>query len=146
MADRNVTCKLAAILSVDMVGYSRLMEKDEQGTIALHGRQDLVEAQGVDGRGTMPLGANVEGYSRHMGRYDAELGGQPMPRRTDVEASAAHCRDPAVGGWNRESLQEPVHGLFDRLTVSPSQARHVAGRSHRFGRPILGRLGVADAT
>ena len=34
MADQNVTRKLAAILSVDMVGYSRLMEKDEQGTIA----------------------------------------------------------------------------------------------------------------
>jgi class 3 adenylate cyclase/Tfp pilus assembly protein PilF len=34
MADQNVTRKLAAILAVDMVGYSRLMEKDEQGTIA----------------------------------------------------------------------------------------------------------------
>ena len=34
MANQNVTRKLAAILSVDMVGYSRLMEKDEQGTIA----------------------------------------------------------------------------------------------------------------
>lgn len=34
MADQNVTRKLAAILCVDMVGYSRLMEKDEQGTIA----------------------------------------------------------------------------------------------------------------
>jgi adenylate cyclase len=34
MADQNVTRKLVAILSVDMVGYSRLMGKDEQGTIA----------------------------------------------------------------------------------------------------------------
>ena len=34
MADPNVTRKLVAILSVDMVGYSRLMGKDEQGTIA----------------------------------------------------------------------------------------------------------------
>lgn len=34
MADQNVTRKLAAILSVDMVGYSRLMGKDEQRTIA----------------------------------------------------------------------------------------------------------------
>ena len=34
MTDQNVTRKLAAILCVDMVGYSRLMEKDEQGTIA----------------------------------------------------------------------------------------------------------------
>lgn len=33
-AEQNVIRKLAAILSVDMVGYSRLMEKDEQGTIA----------------------------------------------------------------------------------------------------------------
>jgi class 3 adenylate cyclase/Tfp pilus assembly protein PilF len=34
MADQNATRKLVAILSVDMVGYSRLMGKDEQGTIA----------------------------------------------------------------------------------------------------------------
>jgi class 3 adenylate cyclase/Tfp pilus assembly protein PilF len=33
MTDQNVTRKLVAILSVDMVGYSRLMEKDERGTI-----------------------------------------------------------------------------------------------------------------
>ncbi len=34
MADENVTHRLAAILAADMVGYSRLMEADEAGTIA----------------------------------------------------------------------------------------------------------------
>ncbi len=34
MAEKKVTRKLAAILVTDMVGYSRLMEKDEEGTIA----------------------------------------------------------------------------------------------------------------
>ena len=34
MADENVTRRLAAILAADMVGYSRLMEADEAGTIA----------------------------------------------------------------------------------------------------------------
>ncbi len=34
MADENVTHRLAAILVADMVGYSRLMEADEAGTIA----------------------------------------------------------------------------------------------------------------
>jgi adenylate cyclase len=34
VAEERVTRKLAAILATDMVGYSRLMEKDEEGTIA----------------------------------------------------------------------------------------------------------------
>ncbi|MEJ2120896.1 MAG: adenylate/guanylate cyclase domain-containing protein, partial [Alphaproteobacteria bacterium] len=34
MAEERVIRKLAAILAADMVGYSRLMEKDEEGTIA----------------------------------------------------------------------------------------------------------------
>ena len=34
MADQNITRKLAAILSIDMVAYSRFMGMDEQGTIA----------------------------------------------------------------------------------------------------------------
>ncbi len=72
----------------------------------------------------------MEGYIRHMGRDQAESG-----------APAALCRDPAVGGWGREVARAPVHGLFDRLTASRSQAR-----SHRFGRPILERLGFREAS
>ena len=34
MAEQIVIRKLAAIFSVEIVGYSRFMEKDEQGTIA----------------------------------------------------------------------------------------------------------------
>ena len=34
MAQQNVTRKLAAILAADVVGYSRLMEADEVGTLA----------------------------------------------------------------------------------------------------------------
>ena len=36
MAGERVQRRLAAILAADMVGYSRLMEKDEEGTIARH--------------------------------------------------------------------------------------------------------------
>jgi class 3 adenylate cyclase len=45
MADQNVTRKLVAILFVDVVGYSRLMGKDEQGTIARQKahREELIE-------------------------------------------------------------------------------------------------------
>ena len=39
MAKERITRRLAAILAADMVGYSRLMEKDEEGTIA---RQKVV--------------------------------------------------------------------------------------------------------
>jgi class 3 adenylate cyclase/Tfp pilus assembly protein PilF len=50
MADQNVTRKLVAILSVDMVGYSRLMGKDEQGTIARQKahREELIRPK-IDG-------------------------------------------------------------------------------------------------
>lgn len=34
MAEGRLTRRLAAILAADMVGYSRLMEADEAGTIA----------------------------------------------------------------------------------------------------------------
>src|SRR6201988_1198976 len=34
MADENVQRRLAAILAADVVGYSRLMEQDEAGTLA----------------------------------------------------------------------------------------------------------------
>ena len=34
MAKEKVTRKLAAILAADVVGYSRLVDKDEEGTIA----------------------------------------------------------------------------------------------------------------
>ena len=45
MADQNVTRKLVAIFAADMVGYSRLMEADEEGTIArLKGlREELID-------------------------------------------------------------------------------------------------------
>ena len=45
MADVKVTRRLAAILAADMVGYSRLMGADEEGTIA---RQKVHRAELID--------------------------------------------------------------------------------------------------
>jgi adenylate cyclase len=45
MAEEHVTRKLAAILAADMVGYSRLVGKDEEGTIA---RQKAHRAELID--------------------------------------------------------------------------------------------------
>ncbi len=45
MAEQSVTRRLAAILAADMVGYSRLMEADEAGTIA---RQKAYRAELID--------------------------------------------------------------------------------------------------
>ena len=33
MADQSIRCRLAAILAADVVGYTRLMEKDSQGIV-----------------------------------------------------------------------------------------------------------------
>ncbi len=48
MVEPGVERKLAAILAADMVGYSRLMEVDETGTIARQRthRQELIERPG----------------------------------------------------------------------------------------------------
>jgi adenylate cyclase len=35
MAEERVQCRLAAILAVDVVGYSQLMEADDEGTVRL---------------------------------------------------------------------------------------------------------------
>ena len=53
MAEQSVTRKLAAILAADMVGYSRLMEKDEQGTIARQNahREELIDPKITEHRG-----------------------------------------------------------------------------------------------
>ena len=45
MAGQSVSRKLAAIFAADMVGYSRLMEADETGTIA---RQKARRAELID--------------------------------------------------------------------------------------------------
>ncbi len=45
MAEERVQRRLAAILAADMVGYSRLMEADEEGTIA---RQKAHRAELID--------------------------------------------------------------------------------------------------
>ena len=45
MAEQRVTRKLVAILAADMVGYSRLMEADETGTIK---RQKTHRAELID--------------------------------------------------------------------------------------------------
>jgi adenylate cyclase len=47
MADKQITRRLAAIFAADMVGYSRLMEADEEGTIK---RQRAHRAALIDGR------------------------------------------------------------------------------------------------
>jgi len=53
MAEERVQRRLAAILAADMVGYSRLMEADEEGTIArqkLH-RQELIDPKFAEHQG-----------------------------------------------------------------------------------------------
>jgi class 3 adenylate cyclase len=37
MAEERAQRRLATILAADVVGYSRLMEQDEAGTLAAHG-------------------------------------------------------------------------------------------------------------
>jgi len=52
MADRSVTRKLAAILAADVVGYSRLMEADEETTArALHSCRKLIDGSVTDHSG-----------------------------------------------------------------------------------------------
>ncbi len=45
MAKEHVTRRLAAILTADVVGYSRLMETDEEGTLA---RPKILRQERID--------------------------------------------------------------------------------------------------
>ena len=53
MAEQNVTRRLAAILAADMVGYSRLMGADEQGTVTRQKahRADLIDPKFAEHNG-----------------------------------------------------------------------------------------------
>src|SRR3954470_22000009 len=53
MATPRVARRLAAILAADVVGYSRLMERDERGTLARlkAGRKEIVEPLIAEHRG-----------------------------------------------------------------------------------------------
>ncbi len=57
MAEQSITRRLAAILAADMVGYSRLMEADEAGTIA---RQKAYRAEIIDPKITEHRGRIVK--------------------------------------------------------------------------------------
>ncbi len=57
MAEQSVTRRLAAILAANMVGYSRLMEADESGTIA---RQKACRAELIDSKITEHHGRIVK--------------------------------------------------------------------------------------
>ena len=59
MADQSIQRGLAAILAVDVVGYSSLMEDDTEGTVAASsGRRRqghrAVAMMGLSGRGAQP--------------------------------------------------------------------------------------------
>ncbi len=65
MAQERVKRRLAAILAADMVGYSRLMEADERGTIArkkAH-RNELIDPEiaAYDGRFVKLMGGGTSG-------------------------------------------------------------------------------------
>ena len=53
MAEERVQRRLAAILAADMVGYSRLMEADEEGTVARQKphRAELIDPKIADHHG-----------------------------------------------------------------------------------------------
>ena len=55
MADREVQRRLAAILAADVAGYTRLMEKDSEGTVAAwqDAREDVIKPQVADHSGNI---------------------------------------------------------------------------------------------
>ena len=74
MASAREDRRLAAILSADMVGYSRLMEADEQGTIARQRahRTELIEPKIAGHKGRIVKGTSKN--SPFSGVVDLESG------------------------------------------------------------------------
>ncbi len=64
MAQERVERRLAAILAADMVGYSRLMEVDEAGTLAETDKTKSDLTPGTRWPSNIPLNLNLPGGSR----------------------------------------------------------------------------------
>ncbi len=115
MAEQSVTRRLAAILAADMVGYSRLMEADETGTIA---RQKAHRAELIDPE-----------ITRHNGRIVKTTGDGLLVKfasvvvvadaidgeRTAIEGGTAQVGDPDgrampadLGQVSREAFQPAI--------------------------------------
>lgn len=93
MADQNATRKLVAILSVDTVGYSRLMGKDEQGTIdrqKAH-REELIQPK----------------ISEHHGRIVKTMGDGLLLEFPSV-VEAFQCALALQNGMAERNMEVPV--------------------------------------
>ena len=94
VAKKKVTRKLAAILATDMVGFSRLMEKDEAGTLA---HQKALRKRLIDlkiakhkGRIVRSAGGDDAGYVENLRR-------RPVASLAKVSPAAAGSRARSIG-------------------------------------------------
>ena len=94
MAEEQVERRLAAILAAEVVGYSRLMERDEAGTMALlrARRQDVL----------MPL------VARQGGRVFKVMGDGVLIEFTSVVNAVADALARAGKGHLSVGLQMPL--------------------------------------
>ncbi len=103
MAEERVQRRLATILAADVVGYSRLMGLDEEGTLAAHTahRSELIEPSNGEHRGRVVKmtgdGLLAEFASVSMGSCARPISGPQRPFATATfrrnGASILACRN-----------------------------------------------------
>ncbi len=125
MAEERVQRRLAAILAVDVVGYSRLMGTDEAGTRARYNDQlDEIVQPNIDihrGRTLSTLG--FRGRAPSFGGPKRGVSTQPTPNR--------RRRRKSGGVFGYSPLAAPSLALAllpHRRTYNPSRAEAKASR------------------
>ena len=109
MTDNSVSRKLAAILSADVVGFSRMMEADESGTLA------ALKAHRSD----------VVGFSRMM--EADESGYTRQPTLAALKAHRSELFDPKIASYHGRMVkttgeQNSIAVLpFENMSGDPEQ-------------------------
>jgi adenylate cyclase len=103
MADQDTTRKLAAILSADVVGYSRLMGEDEQATIAtLSASRDIFKAT----------------IAAHQGRVVDTAGDSVLAMFPSVAEAVQSAVDIQQALQTRNDALPPARRMFFRIGVN----------------------------
>src|SRR6266511_4226393 len=128
MAEERVQRRLAAILAADVVGYSRLVERDEAGTLAAlrERRKSILQPRAVEHRGpTYGVFHGHNGQSENREFDSSRVATNPGRGRHRPFHNSYWAHQLILMGGVSPPLVRETRTL---LGVRPSRAANIAGR------------------
>ena len=138
--------KLAAILAADVAGYSRLMEADEEGTLAaLRGHREIVDGMIAAHRGRVfnTAGDSViaeEMTGKLVAAFQSMQPGAPLPAPPPAVADPIAALSPR----EQQILREIAHGASNKEIARTLDIAETTVKAHVT--LILRKLGVFSRT